>query len=101
MGHAFGAGPYSRGPHAARKSRTAMPRSGPRQGMECAVGQRMDGALGQCGCVLLLRWARARLLRRENAAAASLRGAVTIVFASEGSVLGRCGGWSAISLRRL
>src|SRR5213596_2037955 len=100
MGHAFGAGPYSRGPHAARKSRTAMPRSGPRQGMECAVGQRMDGASGQCGCVLLLRWARARLSRRENAAAASLRGAGTVVFASDGGLLGQCHGWLAVSLRQ-
>src|SRR3989441_2813393 len=68
--------------------------------MECAVGQRMDGVSGQCGRVLLLRWARARLSRRENAAAASLRGAGTVVFASDGGLLGQCHGWSAVSLRQ-
>src|SRR5438128_12126510 len=99
MGHAFGAGPYSRGPHAARKSRTAMPRSGLRQGMECAVGQRMDGVSGQCGRVLLMRWARARLSRRENAAAASLCGEGTVVFARDGGLLGQCFGWLVVSVR--
>src|SRR2546427_11750995 len=60
----------------------------------------MDGASGQCRRVLLLRWARARLSRRENAAAASLHGAGTVVFASDGGLLGQCHGWSAISLRQ-
>src|SRR2546427_10386464 len=54
----------------------------------------MDGASGQCRRVLLLRWARARLSRRENAAAASLRGAGTVVFASDGGLLGQYHGWS-------